>query len=83
MNEIDGEYALPLVSAERGYSSFDQEASGCWNADFLYMFLKVVSEFPLCICHVYAVFMLKQMPKLQIIVLECYDFLAILKGKTF
>lgn len=83
MNEDDGGYASPLVLAERGYGSFDQKVGGCWNAVFLCMFLKVVSEFPCCTQHVCCVCMLKQMPKLQIIVLECYNFLAILMGKTF
>lgn len=61
MNEIDGKYTLPLVLAERGYSSFDQKAGGCWNADFSVYVSQSSIKLPLC--HVYAVFMLKQMPK--------------------
>lgn len=77
MNESG--YAIPLVLAERGYLSFDQQAGRYWNADFLCMFLKIVSEF----IAVPGVCMLKQMPKLQILELECYNSLEILMGKTF
>lgn len=50
MNEDDGGYTLPLVLVERGYWSFDRKAGGCWNGDFLYMFLKLILIFLCCTC---------------------------------